>query len=305
MVMAPWAVSVGERQPYVTPTECAYSTILSDFDLANLIEGGDWAVQANALAARIKTASDKIDDYCAEMFGSLVATQNTENARVQVMRDGTFRVHPQFGPILQLVSFAYGSLPGVLTSIPLSAQNTWIERFNFSITPAGWQWSSQGPLALNILGGFGYGGSNQYAQYVYVNGWQHGFLTADVSAGGPSISLSSLLGVIPGANTTIYDGSNTETVNVAATWNGSNPVTLTSALQYSHAAGTNVSAIPSTVKDACFHFIADNLSARGQEGITLSTTGAFEPEASGKHGVDHASEAYDLLDTFRKAWGRP
>jgi hypothetical protein len=306
MVYAPWATSVGTRVPYVTPTECTYSAILSGYDLDNLVEAGTAIVQRHALTDLIAMMSEKVDDFCLEQFGSLVATQNTENVRLTPSRDGSFIVSPDFAPILQVVSFAYSSIVGnPLINVPLSAQNCWIERYQFIVSQSGLTVSSQGPIALSLLAGFGPGRSKQFCEYAYVNGWQHSFLTVDEPVGSTSLSLSSLLGVVPGGQTKVFDGMKSEWATVSPTWNLANPVTLTAPTKYAHAAGTNASALPSTVKDAVFHFIAEELQERGQAGVTLSTTGAFtETAQSGKTIIDHASEAYDLLETFRKAWGR-
>ena len=176
MVIAPFITSEGTGTPYVTIEEVLFSPTASGIDFNNLIENASDAVQRRALQELIVRASAKADNYVMGALGTLSATQSTENGRFRPNRDGNIVVHPEFWPILEVVSFSAGALPGQgQQNIPLTTNNCFIERHQFIVTAATGLGSITSIGSLDMVGGsYNYRQEN-FCQYQYVNGFANGF----------------------------------------------------------------------------------------------------------------------------------
>ena len=304
-VVAPYVLSEGRVEPYVSLDEVKFSPTASAIDFTNLIEDGSQQVQDRALYDLILRASSKADVYCMGQFGSLNATVNTENGRYRPNRMSQIIVHPYFTPILELRDFQVGWGPGQgLYDIPLTTSNVSIERHQFIITP-------QGPLGLQF-GGLGIAGGwwnymqELFVQYTYVNGYANTFTAASSSTGATSLTINDPTGIYPGMNLTIWDGMNTETIQVSTSYvAGGTTILLTHGTKYRHGQNVNISALPASVKQAVIHFVVAMIKQRGQGGLVLQETG--EPTAvTGRTETSMQDEilAYDLLDDFKTVWGR-
>ena len=113
-VVAPFYQQAGRVEPYLTTTEVTFSATAAALDFTQLVPNGDDAQQLASLQELIVRASSKIDAYTMGKLGTVNATVNTENGRYRVTRDGTFRVHPSFTPILQVMTFSWGQQPGAV-----------------------------------------------------------------------------------------------------------------------------------------------------------------------------------------------
>lgn len=302
--ISPQNLTYQNRSVYLTPTEVKGSAIASAVDFTQLIPGGDLRAQDVALEQLIVQASAEADQFCLGAIGTLGATVNTESGRYRTNRQGQIIVHPAFWPILEVRTFSSGTAPGMTTPITVTNSNCWIEQRQFVMTATNASWTSQGPTDLSALGYRT--GDYQFIEYTYVNGFFNQFLSAQAAAGASSITVPSVTGLYATSSVTIYDGSVSENVQIASSWNGtSTTIPLTAPLAYSHGIGTNVSALPPTVKEAVIHLVVAKVKARGQGGFVLNEIGeptmvSSRTETSYE---DHA-RGMALLEAFKQVTGR-
>jgi len=305
MVIAPYNLSEGPKTPYVTLDEVKFSATASSIDFSNLVENGSQAVQDRALQELIVRASVKADNYCMGPLGTLCATLSTENGRYRANRMGQFVIHPEFWPILEVRTFLVGWGPGVgMNNIPLTTDNTSIERHQFIVTNGASVGIQVGPLSL--VGGNWQGGGECFTQYTYVNGFANTFLAVEASSGATSIQVQNALGIYPGQSLNIWDGMNDEIITVSTSYDGSSlTIPLSTALTYKHGKGVNVSTLPATVKQAVIHFVVALVKQRGQGGLVLNEMGdTIAVAGSNVTSAGDEAQAYDLLDSFQQIWGR-
>lgn len=304
MPVAPYNISELNRVPYLSDTELLNSATASAIDWSNLIANGGERAQQRARAELIVRASAKVDNYCFGAFGTLCATENTENGRYRANRNGEIIIHPYFNPLLEVKTFTAGVGPQSMTPMMLSDANCWIERDQFVIVPTTGLGTAVGPLSI-VAPSYGTG-RQLFCEYTYVNGFANTFLTANAAAGVTSITVTSGVGIYPSQPMTIWDGINDENVQVASTYDGvSLTIPLTSATKYAHGENTNFSAIPATVKQATIHFVVGMVKERGQGGLVLNEIG--EPMSASNSTVTNYAEddmARDLLHPYRQIWGR-
>lgn len=313
MVLAPYTASSGNRVPYVTIAELLNSATANNLDFSNLINGGDEDAQDSALQQLIVQASTKVDTTCLGWDGTLCATLNTENLHdVVADRYGRLIIHPKFWPILELQTFSSGWGPGSnMAAIPLTDENCSIEETQFIITSQSALGSTVG-VGLNSVIGGGFSGSKKFCEWTYVNGFANCFLAEDAEADATEIVVtaspgsSSPCGVYPGRPLTVWDDPTSEGVLIGVGYDQTSlTIPLQQPLLYAHEAGTNVSAVPATIKLATIHFVCDLAIGRGQGGIVLEGMGQITEGGSGKSGdgINHEAHAYDLLDEFMQYWG--
>lgn len=300
----------GIIEPYLSLAEFLASPNASMLDYSTFVEGGDADDQNDALEQLIVRASSKADNYCYGRLGTLNAMVNTENGLITPDRWGEFIVKPEYSPILAVTAFQWGATPGQGNVVALSNNNCFVERDEFRVTQTG----AGGSIAYAGIGALSAvlnGRSNgrwapQYCQWSYINGWPNSFTTEDMDADSTSFTPVSNVGFLPGNQVTFWDGSNDETVVIASNYvAGTSPVTLQNPTQFSHVSGTNVSALPASVKQAVIHFVIAMVSQRGQTGFVVSPAGEMTPaEMKGGSNDMHEMRGYDLLDPFVRIWGR-
>jgi len=303
-VVTPQNMTYNNRSAYITASEFRRSPIAAAIDTTQLIPGGDLAVQDHALTALIAQASAAADTYCLGAIGTLGASVNVETGRVRPNRYGQFIIHPAFWPILEVQSFGVGSTPASVGTIPLTSNNCWIEQRQFTITATSYSTTTAGPLDLS---GQRVGNARpSFAKWQYVNGFYNQTLAADATAGATSITVTDTTGLYAGQTVTIYDAPVEEAVTIASSWNGSTTtVPLVSALAYGHGDGTNVSAMPPSIKQAVTHLAVGMIKQRGQGGIVLNEIGQpTAVSATTQTSPEDLGRAYELLDPYRQIWGR-
>lgn len=306
MVIAAYNLAENNRVPYVTIDEVRESITASGIDFSNLVENASAAVQRRALQEAIVRASTKADNYVYGALGTLCATVNTETGRYASNRAGQIIIQPYQWPIMEVRSFKFGYGPGAgLVDVPVTANNCWIERYEFLMTPTYSTGIEIGSLGA-VAGGQWATGNRQFAEYQYVSGFANTFSTATSAVGDTTFTVTSPIGIYPGSNLTIWDGMKDENVTVASSYNGTSlTVPLTAPLVYAHGKGVNISALPATVKQAVIHFVVAMVKQRGQGGLVLNELG--EPSAvTGATLTSQVDEAlgFELLDDFRQIWGR-
>jgi hypothetical protein len=198
-------------------------------DTLNLVYGN---ANANAQTAElvnvIARASGWIDNQCNQ---PLVAAQHTQILSSYVPpATNLLSLHPDIGPLNQLVSLKVGTEASDLSLVDISG--AWIERGQFQV-PVYWQ-------------------GNVVVQPTYVSGWGNTTLTGSTTAGATSLPVADVTGFSPslgafaiGSQLTIYDADKTETVTLTGV-SGSN-VTC-SATVNAHTAGACVSMLPGDIK---------------------------------------------------------
>lgn len=151
------------------------------------------------------------------------------------------------------------------------------------------------------------------ARVTYVNGWPHTSLTqpaVPVTSGTQQIQVDDCTGWavtgefgLTGAAGTMFDSGAQETVvcTAASVQAGPGTLTLAQPLQYAHAAGVMVTAMPQTVMDAVILFCAAGALQRG----ATSTTVHAIPGGSGGGGSAGTIKEYiqmgkNLLHPFRR-----
>ena len=296
---AQYDISYTNRVPYITSDE--YNNAPTAMDVSNLIPGGSAQANTTALIETIGRASSWVDQYTMGSYGTLVATKNTENARIWGNRLGQIIVHPRYWPILEVDSFSYGVTGfgfGTGNSASITpATNIWIEPQQFIVQPSGAFNFGLGAIS-SINAGIQY-----YCTWSYSNGYPTTTLSASVAASGASITPVSVTGIYPGTTLTLYDMPYDEQVQVASTYvPGGAVLPLTTGVQYSHLAGVMVTNLPPSVKQASILATTAFIKQRGSGAMVVADLGAAVKQSAGfsqGSGSDWA-EAKCLLNPFRQ-----
>lgn len=282
-------------RPYLTLSE--FKNAPTALDYGNLVAGGNQAAQDAELSNAITRASSYIDQYCNQILG---ATVDTEQQRIRTKSDGTLRFHPKYFPVVALTALSYGFYPNQQTSVTDPSQ-AWMEEQEiiFPYANMAYVQSSQGPL------GFGFATSERaetFIKYTYINGYANTLIATNASAGATSITVSEGVGIIAGEMLNIYDGASTERVVVADNYTfGSTTVPLAAALAYAHNAGVSVSNLPAAVKEAAILMTTAYLKIRGDASMTMGVTNQATSQIAGSSKVaSEINHVQDLLKPFRR-----
>lgn len=183
--------------------------------------------------------------------------------------------------------------------------------WTIDVAPGWISWRGAGAANGARPGGGGRGG--QRVQVAYINGWPHTSLTQPAEAGATEIDVDDVTGW-RGASGFAYDGAATEQMagesvaansplalpNDAGTAQaGPGTVTLSSPLNFSHQAGTVVSALPADVIYATILATAVQALTGGTDAITIQSI-------SGEHSspqptADGMTRQYQkLLNEYRR-----
>ena len=164
----------------------------------------------------------------------------------------------------------FGATPNSLVAVPDVSQ-CWLEEQQI-IYPYGQAsfMTSQGPL------GYGFPstpGGRVYVRYTYINGYANSILDANASAGDSAVVVDDPTGIVPGEWMTIFDGANTERVEVSDSYSiGSTTVTLNSPLLFAHVTGVGISSLPAAIKEAAIVMTSAFLKIRGDASLTMGVT---------------------------------
>lgn len=297
-IVAPYAASITERQPYLTVAE--FTAAPTGVEVDDLVPGGSAQDQTAALAVIINQASAYADSLVYGADGAIGATVNTETGRVRIDRDGWVHITPRFYPVLAVEQVLIGTTPADLAAADLSG--CWIERQGIHLTAGGLGTAvTVGPLQF---GGYTPAGGRLLAQWSYVNGWPCTTLAAAAAVGATSITVTAATGIytVAGAGPVLRIADGTDAENVTVTGTAGNVLTLAAPLTYSHAAGIGVAA-PNldTVKEAVVRLTCYLIKTRGTEAIVMATVEA-EPSHTvpGSGGAEEDfAVAVDLLESFR------
>jgi hypothetical protein len=178
-----------------------------------------------------------------------------------------------------------------------------------SVAPSG---SADGGQAIIVGGGYinwCYGRNGWAIQVTYINGWPHTSLTAAVNAGATSLpvndctgwGIENYYGTYTGATGRVVDSGQQEAVHVTATSVTAGPgnLTISSALNYPHPAGTIITTIPASVEQACILFCVAEALTRGATTTTIHDIGGHA-QSTGGDVAGLTAEAELMLHPFRR-----
>lgn len=284
---AQWLFTV----PYLTVDE--YKRAPTAVDVTNLHRGGTQQQQDAELANVIARASGWANVICMQ---NLAATIDTETGRVRENRRGEIYVAPRYWPILEVQSFFLGSTPADLVQVPLTG-TALVDRDSFTIfDSAAILTTSVGPLQLGAIRP----DWPMIAQWTYVNGWPTTTLTQTALANATTLHVASTTGCYPGNSITLYDGANTETVNVSAV-PSSTTLTLSPGCAFAHSTtGISVSALPPIVKEATIKLTSALVKSRGSEAVVMRSLQSGPSDREKVTGAQSdALDGAEMLRPFR------
>jgi len=292
------AVSPIRRQqtkPYLTLQE--YKNAPTALDYGNIVAGGNQSAQDAELSNAILRASSHIDQYCNQIIG---ATVDTEQQRTRIRPDGSVIFHPKYSPIVALTALNIGTDMNNLTAVP-DPSIAWLEEQSvlYPYANANLTWSTQGPISFGASAG---SRAPLFVNYSYVNGYFNSTIGTAVNAGDTTITMSDGTGLTAGEQFTIFDGAKTETVTVASTYVfDSNTVPLTTPLTYAHSVGVSASSLPAAIKQACILLTSTYLKIRGDASLVMAVTTNPSQQISGSQRLGNdIAVAEEILKPFRR-----
>ena len=178
-----------------------------------------------------------------------------------------------------------------------------------SVAPGG---SAEGGQAVTIGGGYinwSLGRNGWAIQVFYVNGYPHCSLTSAVTAGVSTLpvndctgwAIADYYGTYTGATGRVVDSGQQEAVHVtaASVTSGPGTLTLSSALNYPHAAGTLVTTMPAAVEQACILFCTAEALTRGATSTTIHSVGGHS-QSSDQSSESLIAEGELLLHAYKR-----
>lgn len=283
-VYPPNVSTYASRIPYITPAEFEASP--TGVNVSQLVPRGTPEQNADALKVVIERASGYADSYCRQV---LAATTDIQSGRYRIQRTGFLRIPTDRSPIIAVNSLKVGFSPSSLSTFT-DMSDVWIDRkvVTFPIQTVRMQ-----PL-VNAL----YSDGRAYAVMEYVNGYANTLTTAASSAGGTTLTVDSVLGIVAGMDITIYDPGYTEMVTVTSV--AGSVVTLSAPLAYAHGVGVSVSALPPAVKQAVVLLTSSLIKTRGSEAIVMNSMRAMPTSTvdSESGGTAESNLAKELLLPF-------
>ena len=178
-----------------------------------------------------------------------------------------------------------------------------------SVAPGG---SADGSQTIMVGGGYinwSLGRNGWAVEVSYLNGWPHCSITSAVTAGSTSVevndcagwAITNYVGTYTGATGRVADSGRQEAVHVTASSVTAGPGTLTlsSALNYDHAAGTIVTTLPASIEQACIYFAAADALTRGATSTTIHSVGGAA-QSSGGGARELIEEAELLCHPYRR-----
>lgn len=285
------ATSLQQSVPYLSLDMVKYWQNLGA-NTRNLVPQGSVSDNDAALAQYIRDATDWVNGICQQTLNATLDTVGP--VQCYVNGDGYAVIHPRYRPVLALVAFSLGSVPGQLSAYS-SLAGVAVERERFSVplgpvTPLN---SSQGPIQFGPAVVAPQDGA--WTQYSYVNGYPVTFLTAALAAGAVEIPVADTTGIIAGRTwMTLYAGRNQHRVLVTSVSNAANglgfgpgelgcaplPYAVPNDDQYP----TMISALPGDATRAALYTVRSFIKSNSTGSVTAATAGKRverDPQGSG------------------------
>jgi hypothetical protein len=287
--VALYVPAYASRSAYITPAE--YTASPTGVNVSQLVVGGDQTDNANALSLTIARASSLADSYCYQV---LAATTDVQAGRWKVTREGTLKVPLAFTPVVAVTNVSVGWSPSQMTSLT-DLSDVWVGRKVAEIPVWGVQFPAQLPTSRRAASG-----GLLYGAVSYINGYANTTLTSPATAGATTIVVDSPLGLYPGIPLTVHDPSAKEPIVVASV--AGNTVTLAAPLVSAHVAGTNVSALPESIKQAVVLLTSALIKTRGSDALVMGSMRSQPNKVSKTEdgGLEEIDLAVDMLEPFRR-----
>jgi hypothetical protein len=259
-------------------------------------------------------ATAMVDALCNQPLRATVDTDEVVGPGTWYCQNqpaGTTRIMLSRSPIIQVVGgqvSAAAAFPPSWTTV--DANQFRIEKPVFGVygtsAPSA---AGEGGQAVIMAPGWvtwGFGRETSLVQVQYINGWPHGSLTAAVDALATRVHVDDITGW-DGASGTIYDSGSQEVVFVdsvtpdtADAISGPGYLELSTALAYSHAAGTLVSTLPGSVQQAGILLATSQALTRGATATTVQTISGVGTGQAGGSAEALAKAAKELLIPFAR-----
>lgn len=279
--------------PYLTIDE--YKQAPTSVDVDDFVGGGTMALNDVELGNVIARASSWIDSHCGQVLG---ATQDTESLRARISRDGMLHIHPRFWPVTSVVSASFGYAPNQQQT--LDPTTAWIEPMEVTFPLVNYSLQFSGQIQFSRVYAQN---ADQYVTITYTNGYATSVLTAATLAAATSLPVKDITGFLPGMRFTIYDGVNTEIVQVASSFTpgtGAGSVTLAAGCVYTHNAGVSASALPPAVKQAAIYMTNVILKSRGNSALVMTSLTPSQVIGNNPNVANDYEMACDLLKPYRR-----
>jgi len=260
-------------------------------------------------------ASHWIDAYCNQTLRATVDEEEFigPDYRMTIDNNGLARVLTSRWPVTEVIYAQYAAsyvAPPQWQQIPTdylfieNALNIWS-----GISTE----SAAGPSAVRIVPGFLNwinGRNGLRLQLTYVNGWAHAGIVDSVNIGATEIAVDDCTGMFNtslnvGRGMWIYDGAETEYVQVAATSVTSGPgtVTLKTPLMYAHAGSIQqpviISSLPAAIQEAAILHATYQALERGATATTVQNMPGSTVSASGSQ-MTILNDVKDMLKPYRR-----
>lgn len=309
--VAPQVNSAFRRFPYISLQE--FQNAPTAVSTKTLVPNGTAQQNQQALADTIMRASGWVDEHCFHSSdGTLAASTSVESSPVRA-KNGSIKLICKYRPILEVQGIALGPTAAQLSSLTTDPGIA-VDGKIITIPPT--QLGSAAAVG-DFLPGIVLGwGGYAYASWSYVNGFPHTALAADVTAGASEIQVeatlpdgSSVCGVYPGTQLTIFDGVSTEVVVASAAPSGTT-ISLQQPTLFAHTLPAapdtiRVSSIPRAVEQACISLTSCLIKLRGSRAMVMPTgpgTGTPSKQALVQAGgLEDFEVACKLLKPFRTA----
>ncbi len=275
-IVAPYVPTYSATEPYLSVAEFKASP--TGTNVNQLAPGRDATVNADVLAQMIANASSWADSICNQQLACTPVVLFGEYRVVS----GRVKIPAQQLPVVQLNSASIGAIGTDMTELATLDGTTFPDPNIISVPYT----ASAGPVNVQIE---------------YIAGFPNTFLAAAALAAASVLTVNGTLGIVPGARLTIYEPGATEIVTVVSTT--STTITLAAPLTKAHIAGSNVSALPPSVKQAVILLTAILIKGRGSQAIVLQSIPGGSP--STMQNLDPSStsmlgQAMNMLNSYKR-----
>ncbi len=316
--------------PYISPGTLVNAPTGIDFSTIPATPSFDPSANAAELWNLCARATAMADQYCNQVLRATVDTEILHGPDYRVTvgpAAGGAYPSPYWGnvgsnaraimarwPILEVTQVqvsSNASWPRSWTTLPAGYAEPEYPPFGIynTVSPAGDANGSQAILMAPGYVDWSLGRNGYILMITYVNGWPHAEITAGATAGTSTLTVNDTTGwavsnystTVTGATGTIKDAGQQESVHVASasTTSGPGTLTLSSALAYSHEAGTLFTTIPAAVEQAAILFCCAQALIRGATSTTIHSVGGH----AGSSAMDISeltAEAELLLHPYRR-----
>jgi hypothetical protein len=259
-------------------------------------------------------ATNIVDTYCRQPLRSTLSVDTLSGpggGRLGVDSAGVGTAVCHRWPVTEILGGRVSrraAIPRAWSAVPVSAmalKDPPITAYGTTVEGASGAGGNAVLLAPGIVA-WNAGRAGYVVELAYINGWPHAGLTAAAVEGATTLAVDDVTG-FTNASAFVYDGSNTETVNVTAVaatnpivlptgalaQSGPGTLTLAEPLAVDHTSEVVVSALPHDVAWATILCATAQVLESGITSISIQTVQGAE--TTGGKGVEELKSEYELL----------